>query len=112
MIRGINSSGPYITVHSNMSGPYISPGAQSAGMVRWNSSSSSMEVYDGNTWMALGAWADITLNPEVVEIIEWAKRKRVEERRIDELAAKHPGIQDLKEKLDIMIALVNKEKQV
>jgi hypothetical protein len=109
MIRGINSSGPYITVHSNMSGPYISPGAQSAGMVRWNSSSNSMEVYDGNAWMALGAWADITLTPEMVEIIEWAKRKRDQELHVEQLAAQHPGIRDLKEKLDIMLALVDKE---
>jgi hypothetical protein len=29
------------------------PGTPSAGMIRWNSTDTKMEVYDGNEWKAL-----------------------------------------------------------
>jgi hypothetical protein len=69
-----------------------------------------MEVFDGNMWVTLGGQASIGLTPEAVEILDWAKAKKAQEARIEELADEHPGIRDLKEKLDIMIALVEKDK--
>lgn len=80
-------------------------------MVRWNSSMHSMEVYDGNTWLQLGATADVALSPEANDLLMWARHKKQEELRIQSLIDEHPGVKDLKEKLDMMIALVNQEQE-
>jgi hypothetical protein len=54
MIKGINSSSRYITVSGGAnSGPYISPGAAGAGMLRWNPNINQMEVNDGNSWIRI-----------------------------------------------------------
>jgi hypothetical protein len=111
MIKGINSSGRYVTVTGGQSsGVYISPGAQGAGMMRWNSNANCIEVNDGNSWitMCMG-YATVDLNGEAESLLDWARKKRDEESRIRALAEKHPGIRDLQERLDIMLALVKEQ---
>ncbi len=111
MITAIIQNGAYIGVSNGMPAvPYINPSASGAGMPRWNHARSCMEVFDGNMWVTLGGQASVGLTPEAVEILDWAKAKKAQEQRIKELADEHPGIRDLKEKLDIMIALVEKDK--
>jgi hypothetical protein len=111
MIKGINSSGRYVTVSGGQpSGVYISPGAQGAGMIRWNSTSNCMEVNDGNSWIMMPAnYATVELNSEAESLLDWARKKRDEESCIKALAEKHPGIRDLQERLDMMLALVKEQ---
>lgn len=111
MIKGINSSGRYITVTGGQaSGPYISPGATGAGMMRYNSNMNCLEVNDGNSWVTMPAnWATVDLNSDAESLLDWARKKRDEELRIQALAAKHPGIKDLQEKLDMMLTLVKEQ---
>ena len=50
----ITSSSPLIHINtSSTHTPYISPGAQSAGMLRYNTGTHKTEVYDGNGWQQL-----------------------------------------------------------
>jgi hypothetical protein len=111
MIKNINSSGRYLTVTGGQtSGPYISPGASGAGMMRWSSNSGAIEVNDGNSWVTVTpGYATVELNPDTESLLEWARKKRSEEMRIKTLAEQHPGIKDLQEKLDIMLALVKEQ---
>ena len=111
MIKNINSSGRYLTVAGGQtSGPYISPGALGAGMMRWNPNTSTIEVNDGNSWVSMGiGYATVELNPDAESLLEWARKKRDEELRIKALADQHPGIKDLQEKLDMMLALVKEQ---
>jgi hypothetical protein len=79
----------------------------SAGMVRYNGLTKNFEVYDGTTWITVqSSVASVGLTTEAVGLLEWAREKRNDEARLKALADKHPGIKDLKEKLDIMVALV------
>lgn len=114
MIKSIMSYGKYITVTGGLppTSNYVNnfSGAQGLGNVRFNTVSQALEIWDGNTWMLLASsYASVGLNQEAEELLDWAKRKRDQELHIEQLAAQHPGIRDLKEKLDIMLALVDKD---
>ena len=110
MIKSIYSTGPFLQVNGGNPGtPYINPtgGGAGVGNMRYNPNSQNIEVYDGYTWIIMSSYtAQIGLSSDAVELLEWARQKRTEEAKIKALADKHPGIKDLKEKLDIMVALV------
>jgi hypothetical protein len=114
MIKGIMAIGKYLGV-SGATPPhtYINSqsGSQGVGNVRYNTTNQAFEVFDGNMWMQLSmTHAQIGLTQEAESILDWARHKRAEEERIMKLADEHPGIKDLQEKLDVMIALVSKDK--
>ena len=112
MIKSITPSGRYIqTGGGSPMQPYISPGAQGAGQVRYNTTSSNMEVWDGMSWKEISNnYVSVGLTGEAESLLDWARTKRDEDIRFKTLMESHPGIQDLKEKLDIMVALVTKEQ--
>ena len=78
MIKGINSSGRYITVSGGTtSNPYISPGSVGAGMMRYNPNMNCIEVNDGNSWQQLGmSYATVELSPDTEALLEWAREER------------------------------------
>lgn len=115
MIKSINAVGKYLGVMgATPPHTYINSqsGLQGVGNVRYNTTNQVFEVFDGNMWMQLSmAHAQIGLSQEAESILDWARHKRAEEERIMKLADEHPGIKDLQQKLDVMIALVSKERQ-
>lgn len=112
MIKGISTQSPrWIMTYSPSQSPYISPGSMSAGMVRYNSSSQNLEVYDGNAWLALSGSADVGLSPEAQAVMEWAYRKMKEDEELELLMSKHPGLKDLHEKFTVMKALVAEDRK-
>ena len=115
MIKSITAVGKYLGVMgATPPNTYINNtyGLQGVGNVRYNTTNQVFEVFDGNMWMQLSmAHAQIGLSHEAESILDWARQKQAEEERIMKLAEEHPGIRDLKEKLDVMIALVSKERQ-
>ena len=96
---------------SHTSFPYISPGAGGSGMVRYNSSLQQLEVNDGAVWLQLGQTSSIGLTQEAEQALQWAQQQLKREQELDALAKQHPGIKDLQQKLEIMIALVKQEQQ-
>jgi hypothetical protein len=52
----------------------------------------------------------VCLDPETLHIIQWAKTKMVAEQRIAALMVQHPGLKDLHEKYEVMLALVQEHK--
>ena len=112
MIKSIAPTGRYMqTSGGSPMQPYISPGAQGAGQVRYNTNSNNMEVWDGMCWKEINNnYASIGLTGEAEALMDWARAKRDEDARFKSLIESHPGIRDLKEKLDVMIALVAKEQ--
>jgi len=112
MIKGI-TAGPGIHISGNdYSTPYIDMARPSAGMVRCNGS--SIEVYDGVVWLTLSSnTPQIELDPVAQEAVEWVRHKMEQEKRMLELAKKHPAVADAmaivshaQEQLDIVTALV------
>lgn len=100
------AAGPGINVMQNP--VYITPGAQSAGMVRWNPTYSRMEVYDGNTWLPMGA-TTVQLDYETQELLNWARQRRRQDQELEQLIKQSPAIRDLHEKLELTKALVRRE---
>lgn len=88
------------------------------GAVQWNGQSRRLEVSNGTTWVPLNTTMNMQTNPEVVQVLEWAKKKIAEERELEALAKENPAINDLvnqiKEKrsqIDMVKTLIKKETQ-
>lgn len=108
-MRLVSRDSDMLKINSNMNLPYISPGAQSAGMVRFNTSQQCLEVYDGQTWVRLNYDAELELNPQIRETVEWARRKQREEHELEMLCAQHPGLQEAWDRFRLMRELVKQE---
>lgn len=113
MIKGING-GRYIQVMNGFtSDPYISPGSVGAGMMRWNPNMNCMEVSDGNIWKQLGmSMPTLDLTPEATELLDWAKKKMAEEKKIDELCKKFPGLDKARANYETFLAMVESQTSV
>ena len=93
MIKGISQAGRYLQVTGGSPmNPYISPGGQGAGMVRYNTNMNYMEVYDGISWKEISSYANIGLTGEAELLLDWARKKRDEEIQLESLAKEHPAI--------------------
>jgi hypothetical protein len=93
MFKGITGGQHIIVSNGSPMTPYIPAGNQSAGMLRYNSNSSNIEVYDGSIWKELTAsYASVDLNYEAQNAIIWAKGKMQEEAELEKLAKEHPAI--------------------
>jgi hypothetical protein len=113
MIKNI-TPGPGIYIAANYhSTPYVDMSRHSAGMVRYNGS--NFEVYNGSDWVQFSSSIpQIELDGVTQEAVEWVRRKMEQEKRMLELAAKHPSVADAlaavshaQEQLDIVAALVD-----
>ena len=112
MIKNIHSSSSHIQVRQGYSNvPPISPGAQSAGMLRWNTSSNSIEVYNGVAWFGIETSTDIDLSENTKQALTWAHKKMEEEIKLLDLLERHPGLKDLHDKFEIMKALCYEEEK-
>jgi hypothetical protein len=94
MIKGISHTGQYLQVTGGSPmNPYIPPGGQSAGMLRYNTNMNNVEVYDGQGWKEISnGFANVSLTSEAESLLDWARKKRNEEMQIESLAKKHPAI--------------------
>jgi len=114
MITSLNtySGGRWLTV-TNPGTTYISNSGAGAGQMRYNTGTQQIEIWNGTYWQAMmHGPAMVDIGSDAREVLEWAYTKMKDEKRIEELAKAHPGIADLKEKLDIMLTLVTKEDKV
>ena len=113
MIKSINSNSRYLGISGGEGGNYINhfSGAQGVGNMRFNTVDQRIEIWDGNIWKELDMqYVSVGLDQEAVELLDWARDKRQQDERLKKLAKQHPGIQDLQQKLDIMIALVDQDQ--
>ena len=96
------------------------PYSNTTGLLRWNGVTQQVEIMtnDGNSYV--NQWvlfpsnspATVGLAPAYENAIHWAMIKMNEEEEIKKLLAKHAGLKDLKEKYEIMLALVREEENV
>ena len=112
MIKSINA-GPHLTISGSYPyTPTFSPGAQSAGMVRYNTNMQCMEVYDGTGWQPIGtASPTVELSPLARQAVDWAIHKQREEDELRALMEQHPGLRDLHDKLEMMKILCREESE-
>lgn len=109
MITNI-AGGPGIVVHGGGAYPvYLnqsSPGDPASGTVRYNNGN-MLEVWDGSTWRQINqGYTNISLEPDMYEALEWARKKMQEERELEELAKEYPILEDAMRDLEVIKVLV------
>ena len=93
MINNISGMNNVVVYGGSSFMPYVNMSNHSAGMVRYNGSTQSMEVYDGASWLQLTSnHANIDLSGTANAAITWAMRKMTEEAELERLAAEHPAV--------------------
>jgi hypothetical protein len=93
MIRNITGGMGISVTGSVYNSPYVDSTRASAGMVRYIGN--NLEVYDGSSWLPLqSSYPTIELDGVAVEVIQWARRRMEEEKRMLELAKNHPTVAD------------------
>jgi hypothetical protein len=113
MIKNITPGPGIYIAANNYSTPYVDMARPSAGMVRY--SGSNFEVYNGSDWVHFSSSIpQIELDGVTQEAVQWVRRKMEQEKRLTELAKKHPAVADAmasvshaQEQLDIITALVD-----
>ena len=98
MINNIYGSGEFLNVQTYAGSPYVNISSLSAGQVRYDPTSRSMQVYDGASWVMLASSAEVKLSPGAEEILRWSRAKMEEERNWRVMAEKNPTIRDAYEK--------------
>lgn len=113
MIRNLNNNDNYIAIHQGYSPAQhqFSPGALSAGQMRYNPNSYEVEVYNGLSWHALGSTVAVNLSETARRTLEWAENKMREEERLKDLIARHPGLKELNDKFEMMKVLCQEEEK-
>lgn len=112
MIKTITTDSVWIQQQNSYhSVPPISPGAQSAGMLRWNTSSNAIEVYNGVAWFSIDTNVKLDMSDNAKQVLSWAYDKMSEEHRLKELIARHPGLKDLHDKFEMMRVLCQEEEK-
>ena len=113
MIKGLQGITGITVTHGNTSVPYINQTSNNPiqGMIRVYGS--DMQVFDGATWLNMNAgYATVSLDQDILDIVQWARKKRDEEQNILAAAEKHPAIRiamdnfaKAKQQLDVTIIL-------
>lgn len=98
MINNVYGGGEFLNVQTYAGSPYVNISSLSAGQVRYDPTSRSMQVYDGASWVMLASSAEVKLSPGAEEILRWGRQKMEEERNWREMAEKNPTIRDAYEK--------------
>jgi hypothetical protein len=93
VIHSINA-GNGLTVSNNYTSyPYISPGSQGAGMLRWNSNTNCMEVNDGAVWKQIAMSSPtVELAPDAMSAVKWAEDQMIKERTRQERIQNNPAL--------------------
>lgn len=93
--------------------PYVYNSNQThglSGQVRYNFTLNHFEVFDGTQWQPYTVSIDLSLNNEINELLHWAKQQKEEQNKIKQMCEQYPAVADLKEKLDMMIRLVQQHQ--
>jgi hypothetical protein len=109
MIKSVTQSGRYTQVSNGNASTYVNgySGAQGIGNMRFNTTSQSIEVFDGNNWITLNmSYATVGLTGEAESLLDWARQKKDEELRLQEMIKKYPGLKKAKENFDLVLNIV------
>lgn len=109
MIKNISQSGAFTQVSSYYP-PQIYGTGQSAGQVRYNTSTQQMEVYDGSVWLSISQTATVGLTMPAEEAIRWAQTKMAEEAELKTKMEKYPTLKSAYEQFKMIEALVYEEE--
>jgi hypothetical protein len=101
MIKGIANGVGVKVSGGDTSVPYVSMNNETPmqGMIRvWGS---DMQVFDSSTWRVLpSSYATVTLDSYALDILDWARKKKIEEEILISLPNDHPAVKIARENLN------------
>ena len=100
MIRSVTYGPPFMVTTSG----YASYG--SPGTVRWNPNTGGLEADLNGIWQSVGQNVHFMLDTNTTDVLEWAKTKMNQEKDFLKIIELHPEIKEMKDKLDLAVALV------
>jgi hypothetical protein len=115
MLKNINSNTEHITVSDTTLPTYINSfnGMQGVGNIRFNTTTQSMEVYDGTNWIILySGTAFLDLSYKTKEVLQWAEKKMKEEQQLDALCEKYPGLAKAKDNFEMFKKIVEADESI
>jgi len=108
MIKGLRGDQGITVSGGDTSVPYIYPNTTNpmTGMMRvWGTDT---QVFDGSGWLNMNSsYATASLGPELQVLLNWARRKMIQEQDLQSLMEKYPGLKDAKDSYEVMLALVS-----
>ena len=93
MIKGLQGIGGLTVQGGNVSLPYIGPNINNPiqGMMRVNNT--DLEVFNGTSWQSLpSSYATVGLDQDVLDLVQWARKKRDEESKWYALASSNEAV--------------------
>ena len=102
MIKGLQGISGVTVTGGNTSLPYVNPNSNNpmTGMLRVHNT--DIEVFTGSNWQTISSsYATVSLDQDVLDLVQWARKKRDEEMDWQSLA---------KENQAVKIALENVEQ--
>lgn len=84
-----------------------------SGQVRWNGYSKCFEVCDNvndGRWYKINNTIELRSDPQIGEVLEWAKKRMEYEKKVEQLASQYTAVKDAKEKLELVMKLVQDEQ--
>jgi hypothetical protein len=93
MIKGLMGTTGVIVSGGNTSLPYVSPNSSNplTGMLRINNT--EIEVFNGNNWQMLpSSYATVSLDQDVLDVIQWARTQRQLEMNRATLVKNNPAL--------------------
>jgi hypothetical protein len=120
MIKGLQGICGLTVSAGNTALPYIPSNNNNPiqGMMRINGT--EMEVFNGSGWQQISSsYATVSMDQDVLDVIQWARKKRSEEQELKKLAEENVAIQDLLNQIDekkhqikMVQTLIRKEETV
>ena len=93
MIKGLQGIGGVTVQGGDVSLPYIGPNINNPiqGMMRVNNT--DLEVFNGTGWQSLpSSYATVGLDQDVLDLVQWARKKRDEESKWYALASSNEAV--------------------
>lgn len=93
MIKGLMGTTGVTVAGGNTSLPYVGPNSSNpmTGMIRINNT--EMEVFNGSNWQMIStSYATVSLDQDVLDIVQWARKERDKQARRETLIRDNPAL--------------------
>ena len=101
MIKGLTGVTGVTVSGGNTALPYVAPNANNpmTGMIRIHNT--ELEVFNGSSWQMIpSSYATVSMDQDVLDIVQWARKRRDEESKWYALASSNEAVRIALEQLE------------
>lgn len=101
----LTTKSKYVLVSQSSNGlphMYQQGNPELAGEVRYDIPQRCLKIFDGSTWHLISPYnnAEVSLTLEADQLLDWAKRKMIEEQALEQQAKDYPAVRDLLNRIE------------